>query len=408
MDVTADKSQRRLKTSVSVQGTVRRLLRYRRISDTLAALALVRGLELSTPAELLRWSTNSFGALSLKPATVEALRHYQAVSASMNLGFSPLCVVAVIPLSMPAQASGKTALLDALQWTAERVARGERPTGELPAGQDLSVDYLHRLWSLAQVSPWVCAVTMGVEVAFAKALCTPDSDRLTREVFLRHFSLRLRFRGSKEVLGDDGCSRVEASFRDYILARDGGSRPCKLALLGAMFGYRPAGRRTLQQLSDEDAVDVAGRLSEIFVELRLTEMTMTRLLTPILLNETIARKLARSLRWRICSMVTEKKRRHAPTPHGEVKEVLLQMVRSMILDALGSNYTVEDVVEVFIVVSLLCLRSLAIDLVSGREEFWIPWFEKQLYPFLETLTGSKLTEEKLCGERKSLSAKSNL
>ena len=349
MNVTADKCQ----GLVFVRGTVRRLLRYRRISDTLAALALVRGLELSTPAELLRWSTNSFGALSLKPATVEALRHYQAVSASisMNLGFSPLCVVAVIPLSMSAQASGKTALLDALQWTAERVARGERPTGELPAGQALSADYLHRLWALAQLSPWVCAVTMGVEVALAKALCTPDSDRLTREVFLRHFSLRLRFRGSKEVLGDDGCSRVEESFRNYILVRGGGSRPCKLALLRAMFGYRPPGRRTLQQLPDEDAVDVAGRLSEIFVELRLTEMTMTRLLTPILLDETIARKLARSLRWQICSMVTEKKRKHAPTPHGEVKEVLLQMVRSMILDALGSNYTVEDVVEVFIVVS---------------------------------------------------------
>ena len=209
------------------------------------------------------------------------------------------------------------------------------------------------------------------------------------------------------MIGAGGSSQVQERFCDYLLSKGVGRRLGKLRLLRAMFGYRPEVSRTSQPLQDEKIVPVVNRLCETFMELRLTEKTMSRLLCLIFGDVVTAKKLARSLRWQICLMETEKIK-HAPTPHGEVKDVLLQMVRSMILDALGNTYTAEDVVEVFIVVCLLCLRTLPIDLVSGREGFWIPWFEQQLYPFLANLTQGSSNEDKLCGESKKLSAKSNL
>lgn len=403
-----DSCQRRLKALVSVKGALRRALQRCPNSglDTVAALALFRGLELSTQADLLQWRACSHpDVLPMKLTTVKALHACQATS--LHLGFSPLCVAGVSPLTMEARVSQNGTLVGALQWAAERVATGAQDPDEVPPGQTLSAVYLYRLRQFALVSPWACALTMGVNVELAKLLCTPDFDRLTLEVFLRHFALKLRFRGSTEVK-DDGCSRVQESFCDYLLTKDGNRKSCTLRLLRAMFSYRPEVDRSPQPISAEELNSVIGRLCETFIELRLTETTMLRFLTLILDDRSSAQKLARSLRWQICSMDTEKKRKHAPTPHGEVKEVLLQMVRSMILDALGSKYTAEDVVEVFIVVSLICLRTLAIDLVSGRTGFWIPWFEQQLYPFLESLTKVSLNEGKLCGERKGLSAKSNL
>lgn len=408
MGFTDELCQRRLKVTVSVRESVRRLLGDRSSSGTSDALALFRGLELYVPTEMLRWSVSCApNALNLKPSTIETLQNCHTASSSMNLGFSPICVVGVIPLSMPAQEVRKTALQDALCWSAERVTKGERATGEMTVAQDLCADYLKRLWLLAQLSPWVCAVTMGIDVALAKTLRKPEFDRLTQELFLQHFSLKLRFRGSCEAVGDAGSIQIQERFCDYLSAKNGGRKNCKLRLLWGMFGYRPEVERTLLSLSAGNVIAVVGRLSEMFVELRLTEKTMSRLLNLVLADEVTAGKLARSLRWQICSMEAEKVK-HAPTPHGEVKDVLLQMVRSMIVDALGGTYTAEDVVEVFVVVCRLCLRTLSIDLVPRREGFWIPWFEQQLYPFLENLTKASLNREELCGESEELSAKSNL
>lgn len=408
MATTGHSCQRRLKATVFVRESVRRRFDYAHSSGTSVAIALFRALELSAPTEMMRWSVCSHtGVLTLQSTTIEALHTCQAKSSSLNLGFSPLCAAGVIPLSMLARAARKETLLDALRWSADRVTSGELPTDSILPGQDLSTEYLYRLRSIAHLSPWVCAVTMGVDVEVAKILCVPEFDRLTLEMFLRHFALKLRFRGGTEVIGAGGSSQVQERFCDYLLSKGVGRRLGKLRLLRAMFGYRPEVSRTSQPLQDEKIVPVVNRLCETFMELRLTEKTMSRLLCLILGDVVTAKKLARSLRWQICLMETEKIK-HAPTPHGEVKDVLLQMVRSMILDALGNTYTAEDVVEVFIVVCLLCLRTLPIDLVSGREGFWIPWFEQQLYPFLANLTQGSSNEDKLCGESKKLSAKSNL
>lgn len=391
-----------------MRGTVRRFLGWRHKSETSAALAFFRALELSALTEMMRWGVCSHSdALTLRSTTIETLHTCQAASSSLNFGFSPLCTAGVIPLSMLARASRKETLLEALRWSADRVTTGEWYTDDMPTGQDLSTDYLYRLRSLAQLSPWVCAVTMGVDVELARILCAPDFDRLTLEIFLRHFALKLRFRGGTEVIGAGGSSQVQERFCDYLLSKGVGRRSGKLRLFRAMFGYRPELTRTSQPLQVEEIVPIVDRFCEMFMELRLTEKTMSRLLKLVLGDEVTARKLARSLRWQICSMRREKVK-HAPTPHGEVKDVLLQMVRSMIVDALGNTYTAEDVVEVFVVVCLLCLRALPIDLVSGREGFWIPWFEQQLYPFLANLTQGSVNKDELCGESKTLSAKSNL
>lgn len=308
---------------------------------------------------------------------------------------------------MLAHASRKETLLEALRWSADQVTTGEWYADKVPPGQVLSTDYLYRLRSLAQLSPWVCAVTMGVDVELARILCEPDFDRLTLEMFLRHFALKLRFRGSAEVIGDGGSFQVQERLCDYLLSNGVGRRSSKLRLLKAMFGYRPEAARTSQPLQADEVVPIVIRLCETFMELRLTEKTMSRLLNLILADEVASRKLARSLRWQICSIETEKVK-HAPTPHGEVKDVLLQMVRGMLVDALGNTYTAEDIVEVFIVVCRLCLRTLSIDLAPRREEFWIPWFEQQLHPFLTDLIGVGFAEERLCGGIGALSAKSNL
>lgn len=321
------------------------------------------------------------------------------------VGFGLFDVKGVIPVTEIAKKTEIRTLGQAVQWCSCSVESSGISCCE--PGFDFRL--LVTAAGYARQSPAVCAVILGVDIATANALASNAVDRMTAAYFEANFRLDLEIKNTNHSLLREHRDPAQQAIQDFVLSV--GHQEVNRALRRLM---RRIFDGVEKPLRSHGAValpitQTQQRLTEVmdlFESLQLPEATMRRFFELLIGDCATATSLSRKLRWQIAKTVPEQTRPPFVLD-GPALSALERQVKRMLIDALGTSYTTFDVIEVFLVVCLVAVRSRGYDSGKNREAFWIAKLEKRLQEVLRVLAWGEADRRLLCGEQGAPSAKNN-